>query len=143
MGNLKKYALIVDDDQSIRHAMIRELRSEFDSAVASSYAEALELLTQRQNLSVIIADCDLGSGPNGVELLKRAQILRPELPRILVSAFVEESTVADLIATEVIQAFLDKPWPTGALVNAARASTTGESDSIEEPHLRRRAAGAA
>ena len=102
--------------------MTRELGQECNVVAAATYSQALDLLTQRQDICGVISDVSLGtSGLNGIELMRQVQKKRPELARMLLSGFFDKAVAADLVADGVIHLFFDKPWPRGAVLNAAKA----------------------
>ena len=67
--------LLVDDDESVRETTAALLADDFDVVTAPDGPRALDLLAQ-QGFDVICADYGM-PGMTGVELLRRAQAVRP------------------------------------------------------------------
>ena len=55
--------------------------------------------------------------------MRHVQARRPDLPRVMVSARIDDAMAADLIAADVIHVFLAKPWGRNAVLNATRIWT--------------------
>jgi CheY-like chemotaxis protein len=87
--------LLVDDDPLVLAGtvgMLEELGHD-TIAVASSGADALELLRRSGDYDLLLTD-HMMPGMAGVELAARARALRPDLPIILASGFAELDSVA-------------------------------------------------
>ena len=115
----RRCVLVVDDDDFVRKALARELAG-FEVVEAADYAQALRCLAERPDIGVVVADCDFGSGPNGIELMKQVSKLAPHVSRIMVSASVDESSGRALVAATVIRSFHSKPWEHGAVLAAVK-----------------------
>jgi FixJ family two-component response regulator len=84
---------IVDDDDSIRHALGSLLRAaEFDVLAFASGEELLESLDGKQ-IGCLIADINL-LGMNGVELLEALATAGRAMPSILITARDDATTLA-------------------------------------------------
>ena len=82
-----KTVLVVDDDAVVRAAAVDMLESYgYDVLFSASATEALELLGSKRPIQLILADYKLG-GMNGIELVRQARMLRPDLKAILISGF--------------------------------------------------------
>ena len=79
-GRKRPLLLIVDDEASILSALRRTLRREGWAIVtADSTAEALRVL-EAQPVDAILSDQKM-PGRSGLELLRHAAALRPDLPK--------------------------------------------------------------
>ena len=110
--------LLVDDDQSVLETTAALLSDDFEVVTAPDGMRALELL-QAQGFDVICADYTM-PGMTGVELLKRAQTIRP-VACVLVTGhreFVSE------IGPEMRQgvAVVLKPYEPQILIDTAQRS---------------------
>jgi DNA-binding NtrC family response regulator len=91
--------LIVDDEASNRESLRAVLEgAQWRCLEADSGESALELLRSRMDVNLLITDFKM-TGMDGVELLELARLERPEIGRILVTAFATiESTVSAMKA---------------------------------------------
>ena len=64
--------LIVEDDEAIRKIMEWQLKNFYRIDVAKNGQEAIELFLQN-NYDLILMDISLGSGMNGIEVMKKIQ----------------------------------------------------------------------
>lgn len=78
--------LLVDDDVLCLRALVRVLSNRYAVLAVTSAARALDHV-EDQTVAVVISDYDLGVGPNGVELLQRFRVARPEVRRVLISSY--------------------------------------------------------
>ncbi len=82
-----KTVLVVDDDAVVRAAAVDMLESYgYDVLFSASAAEALEVIGSKRSIQLILADYKLGA-MNGIELVRQARALRPDLKAILISGF--------------------------------------------------------
>ncbi len=107
--------LVVDDDDLVRQ-VVAEILAESDVIVieAASGAEALQCVSERPDLDVVISDVNM-PGIDGLKLMEKAQFLRPNLPVILMSGRPYIGN-CDL--------FLAKPFTRGELIDRIRLSTS-------------------
>lgn len=78
--------LFVDDDlisRLLNCAVLRE--SGFDVIEARSYAEACAEIERRPRLAALVTDIDLGGGPDGFEIARRARLADPQVPVVYMS----------------------------------------------------------
>jgi two-component system NtrC family response regulator len=78
--------LIVDDDESLRRIVEFSLKkSGFKPTVTDSAERALAIL-RKSNFDLLISDMKM-PGLSGIELMKKAHQIRPEMPVIFMTAF--------------------------------------------------------
>jgi CheY-like chemotaxis protein len=78
--------LFVDDDlisRLLNCAVLRE--SGFDVIEASSYAEACAAIERSPRLAALVTDIELGVGPDGFEIARRARLANPEVAVVYMS----------------------------------------------------------
>ncbi len=111
--NLK--ILCVDDDPSVLKALAR-LFAGYDYTVftASSGLEGLKIL-ERENVNIVISDYRM-PGMNGVELIKEVYERRPNIYRIILSAYDDKKIVIPAINKGNIYKFITKPWDNNELI---------------------------
>ena len=99
--------LIVDDDADILMMLQTVLRRDYDVVTANDGGQAL-LMLEQMPVGAILAD-HMMPGMTGVELLNRAQPLRPSAARILITASDRVAVVKDAINQARVHRFLSKP----------------------------------
>ncbi|MFH1723477.1 MAG: sigma-54 dependent transcriptional regulator [Elusimicrobiota bacterium] len=88
--------LIVDDEELIRWSLSEGLGSAGYKALTAESAEKALALIEKEDLDVILTDLRL-EGASGLELLKEARRLRPEIPVILMTAFADMDSAIEAI----------------------------------------------
>ena len=113
-----RLALVAEDNDDVRQVMRQQLvELGFSVVEASSGDEAAELVEQIDSLSLLVSDIVM-PGLSGIELARRARILRPSMQVVLVSGFSVE--YGELAPDTVI---LRKPWDKRDLVAAIGRAT--------------------
>ncbi len=116
--------LLVDDEEGVRRVAARALSKQGWTVMSAESGEvALALLADdaaAAALSVVVSDVVM-PGMDGPALVRAVRHVRPGLPAILASGYVEEAVREDL-ATEDI-GFLPKPYSLKALLDAVAAQT--------------------
>ncbi|MBP2301995.1 cache domain-containing protein [Azospirillum picis] len=111
-------ALVAEDNDDVRQVMRQQLVDlGFSVVEAASGDEAVELVGQIDGLSLLVTDIVMPGLP-GVDLARRARLLRPAMRVVLVSGFAVE--YGDLPPDAVI---LRKPWDKRDLVAAIGHAT--------------------
>ena len=84
--------LIVDDEEDLLEvAVIYLVEMGFRALQAKDGASALEALAQRSDIVLMVTDIVMPGGMNGVELVKKARALRPDLKIVYSSGFPAEA----------------------------------------------------
>ena len=134
--------LIVDDDQAVRMSITLALtRAGMECEAVSNESDALALVRQPE-VELVVLDMNLTlstTGNQGMEMLRKIRILRPELPVILLTAW---GTIP--MAVEAMERgaadYITKPWSNQdltakirkALRHAAEeASRASQHDTLE------------
>jgi CheY-like chemotaxis protein len=101
--------LVVDDEPDIRNAVkgVLEATLGVHVLVASSAAEALDILERAPHVDLIITDFKM-PGMNGLEFLRRALADHPKIPAVLITAF-ERELVDATDAMTLARTVLTKP----------------------------------
>jgi diguanylate cyclase (GGDEF)-like protein len=101
--------LLVDDEEAILSALSRALhRDGYRILRAAGGAAALEMLAGHR-VDLIISD-HMMPGMTGVDLLRRAKQLYPDVLRIMLSAYANLDVVIEANNNGVFHRFLTKPW---------------------------------
>lgn len=123
----KPRILIVDDEKPTRDAMSRILSSRYDCLTAPDAEQALKAIAAAPDLALLITDYKMDPGDNGVELMKKAKALNPNLACILITAFGEIDLAVGAMK-DGADDFLTKPITDidQLEVRVAKAIKTGE-----------------
>jgi len=134
--------LIVDDDFSVSTSLSLLLKQAgYSPQTAANPAEALEKLA-RENFVLVLQDMNFSrqtTGEEGLELLKKIKVQKPQLPVILMTAW---GSIA--LAVKGVQAgaadFITKPWSNEQLLQAVKTAlglAAAQSSSTAEKSLTR------
>ena len=110
--------LIVDDDNAVRMSVSLALkRAGYEPWAVGNEDDALEAVRD-ERVALVILDMNLTlstTGRQGVEMLRKIRILRPEIPVIMITAW---GTIPQAVETMTYGAvdFLTKPWSNNDLV---------------------------
>ncbi len=122
--------LIVDDDLSVRSSLKLLLtRARREVMAVSSPDEALDVV-RRVNISLVLADMNFSnttSGVDGIELLRRLKVLKPEVPVILITAWASIPLAVEGIKA-VAADFIAKPWDNRDLLAKITALLPSQND---------------
>ena len=126
--------LIADDDLLIRRFLEDALTSQgYDVVVATDGAEAARLLDETANLDLVITDYSM-PGQTGIEVIRCAQRIDPNLPCLIVTAFHDLD-----LAMKAMQAgavgFIPKPFKAQHLLTVAARALERRQMSIETTRL--------
>jgi signal transduction histidine kinase len=120
--------LYVDDDRANLLTFCYALEKEFWIFTASSGEEALRRLME-EDVAVLVADQRM-PGMTGVEVCARARELKPNVVRMIVTAYADMKAATDAINCGQVSRYITKPWKEDELKAILR---TG----IEVFHLQR------
>ena len=82
--------LIVDDDFISNFDHCEALKDiGFDAFSVHCAAAAFEAVDRAAELSALVTDIDLGAGPDGFEVARRARVANPNLPVVYISGTAE------------------------------------------------------
>ncbi len=112
--------LVVDDDIVIRQSLSLLLRrAGYEVTVAPGAVEALEVV-RAESPQLILMDMNFSlstTGEDGLELLRKVKIFRPQVPVILMTAWGSISLAVDGIKAGAFD-FITKPWNNVALLQS-------------------------
>jgi signal transduction histidine kinase len=101
--------LVVDDEPEVLQSVSHLLRMKYRVLTRPNGSEALEVLRTGEDVQVIMSDQRM-PGMTGVELLRKANEVRPETTRLLFTAHADIHTVIDAINQGHIFRYVAKPW---------------------------------
>lgn len=100
--------LVVDDERQIGVALVDQLRKRFEVLVATSGAEALELLRARK-VAVVVSDQRMPR-MTGSEFLSTVYSESPDVVRVLLTGYSDLEAVVQAVNQAKIFFYLTKPW---------------------------------
>jgi len=115
--------LYVEDEALIQHMLVADLEEAgFHVIMSSNGSDALSLLEARSDeLNGLITDINLGSGPDGWEVARKARELRSGLPVVYVSAASEHEWTSQGVPASVM---ISKPFVPAQVVVAISSLLT-------------------
>ncbi|MHB8584580.1 MAG: response regulator [Thermoplasmatota archaeon] len=111
--------LVMDTNRDVAQTLARtvERLPGVEAVVSHSIGEALEMVEEAQFDAALV---DLGLDARGVDLLLAIRMASPETIRILLSAWPDESVAVGGAVFTGAQAWFQKPWNTGSLLDTLR-----------------------
>jgi len=100
--------LMVDDQPEVCHLLSLLAGEQYQCIEACSSDAAMQILCDI-DVDVIVSDLRM-PGMNGIELLRRAQSVRPNAARILISGYSESDDIIESINQGHILYFIRKPF---------------------------------
>lgn len=129
LGHPQEEILIVDDDKLIIKSLEETLkRDDYRIFKAFNGQEAIAMLHKHPVALIICDQCMPGMG--GIEVLKKAQEIRPDAIRILLTGSSDLETILQAINVSHVSNFIVKPWEEVLLRKIV-------SDSIEKYRLKK------
>lgn len=105
--------LIVDDDKAVRLTLGVLLRRTGDDTMGvASPEEAVAALREHQDIKLAVVDMNFSratTGEEGLELLRRIKVLRPDIPVILITAWGNIPLAVEGMRLGAFD-FITKPW---------------------------------
>lgn len=101
--------LYVDDEEFNLVLFVRLYKNLFDITTATSADEGIEKLKDEDGITIVISDLTMPE-KNGVDFIKEATLLNPELKFYILSGYSTTQEIDDLIEDGVISALLEKPF---------------------------------
>lgn len=132
---MNQQVIFIDDEKSIRDALGQTLELEdYDVTLFASAKPALEMLDS-QYPGVIISDINM-PGINGIDFLKQALAIDPELSIILLTGHGDISMAVDAMRLGAYD-FLEKPFSTENLLDVIKRAADKRELVLENRDLRR------
>ncbi len=132
---MNQQVIFIDDEKSIRNALGQTLELEdYNVSLFSSAKPALEML-DNQYPGVIISDINM-PGISGIDFLKQALSIDPELSIILLTGHGDISMAVDAMRLGAYD-FLEKPFSTDNLLDVVKRAADKRELVLENRDLRR------
>ncbi len=108
-SSTKAKVLVVDDEHLVRWSLCRHLEKQgFSACEAERGQDALRLLESEGPFQAVITDLMMPE-MDGVEFIRRAKGLHPELTFLVITALDSASAMGDAVAAGALRAF-PKPF---------------------------------
>ncbi len=109
--NYRKYALLyVDDEKKSLEYFKKAFKEEFRIFTASNAQEGYRVFEENKDeIGILIADQRM-PGEKGVELLQRVRQSKPQVLRILVTAYTDLDAAINAVNSGSIYKYVTKPW---------------------------------
>ncbi|MFO1487412.1 MAG: hybrid sensor histidine kinase/response regulator [Verrucomicrobiota bacterium] len=107
----KRFAVLyVDDEEKSLKYFARAFGEHFQILTATNAADGFKLIQEKgDHIGLLITDQRM-PGEKGIWLLEQSRRLRPEIIRILATAFSDMDTAIDAVNTGAIYKYVTKPW---------------------------------
>jgi signal transduction histidine kinase len=112
--------LYVDDEPQNLMTLRYVLGDEFTLLTANNGAEAVQIM-ERENVAILMCDQRM-PGMTGVEVCRRVREMRPDVVRIIVTAYADLQAAVDAINEGQVARYVTKPWRNQELIELLRAS---------------------
>ena len=123
--------LLIDDEEAVLEIMTMALADEgYDLRTAGSAEEALAILKESPDVSLIISD-QLMPGMTGVQFFTQARHICPDALRVLLTGYTDTDAIIDAINSGGIHRYLTKPWRREELLHTIR-EMLGKADLVME-----------
>jgi len=126
--------LVVDDEPNNLQLVKRTLRKYYEVMTANNADEAISLLEQTDDISMIISDHKM-PGKSGVELLHHCFVHYPQIIRVLITAYSEVPILVEAINAGKIHRYIKKPWLPEELLLTVNKAFEANSLTIENNKL--------
>lgn len=117
---MSKYKILIVDDEPDNLALLyRTLRRDYEVVKASSPIDAIRILEETNDFSLILSDHKMPE-MDGVEFLKRTNHLCQNAIRVLVTAYSDAKILIDAINKAKIYRYIKKPYSPDELLHVVQ-----------------------
>jgi len=124
---VRGHILVVDDERSMRELLTIVLKREGHQVVVAEHPDAALATLEREPIDVLISDIRM-PGMSGVDLLRAAKRLDPDLVGIMITAFASTDTAVEALRLGAYD-YITKPFDVEELKAKVR-------NALERRHLR-------
>ena len=119
--NYKRFAILyVDDEEMSLKYFVRAFGEQFRIFTATNAQDGLKLLQEhKEDIGLLMTDQRM-PGEKGVWLLERARQLKPQIIRILATAYADMEAAIAAVNTGAIYKYVTKPWVPPDLENTLK-----------------------
>src|SRR6516164_9612238 len=136
--NYKKFAVLyVDDEEKSLKYFTRAFSDQFRIFTAANAQEGLKVLEEHKDEIGLLMTDQRMPGEKGVWLLERARQLRPQIIRILATAYADMEAAIAAVNTGAIYKYVTKPWDPPDLENTLKRGLEFYMVQLERDQLLR------
>lgn len=106
---MKKKVLYVDDEYPNRITFQITYRNDVDVILADSADQALTILNDQDDITIVISDLRM-PGKSGLDLVKEAKVLHPDIRFCLLTGFEETPEIKEALDANILQKYFRKPF---------------------------------
>jgi two-component system probable response regulator PhcQ len=134
----KKFAILyVDDEEKSLKYFQRALGNNFRIFIATNAKDGFRIFEEHQDeIGILLTDQRM-PGEKGVQLLEKVRTIRPNVIRILVTAYSDFDAAIDAVNTGAIYKYISKPWDVADLEITLRRAMEFFLVHNEREHLMR------
>jgi excisionase family DNA binding protein len=114
----RRRLLLVDDDEGTRILLSKMLEAQYDVETAMDGDSALDALRRAGTVYDLMISDLIMPGMDGLELIREAKNLKPDLPIIIITGFSSEKSAIDAVNLRVA-GYLTKPLRAADVLQAA------------------------
>jgi two-component system probable response regulator PhcQ len=119
--NYQKFAILyVDDEEKSLKYFVRAFGEHFRIFTATNAQDGLKVLEEHKDEIGLLMTDQRMPGEKGVWLLERARQLRPQMIRILATAYADMEAAIAAVNTGAIYKYVTKPWDPPELENTLK-----------------------
>jgi signal transduction histidine kinase len=122
LRTVKPTILVVDDEPDMLMSVRDLLRKDYHLITTASAVEALKILQHDSSIRVILTDQRMPE-MSGVALLREAKWIRPEVTRLLFTAYSDIAAVIAAINEGNVFRYIDKPWNPDEMLSVVKQAT--------------------
>lgn len=101
--------LYVDDEPMNLKLFNYMFKSKFNVITADSGISGLDILEKNHELQIVLSDMKM-PGMDGIDFIKMAKKVRPDITYFILTAFGETSIIKDAVKDDLISSYLSKPF---------------------------------
>jgi len=106
----KYFILYVDDEEKSLKYFKETFGDRFSILTASNAFEGYQILRENASQTAILMTDQRMPGEKGIQLLEKTRLLKPQILRIMVTAYSDLETAIDSVNTGAIYKYITKPW---------------------------------
>ena len=130
--------LIIEDEDAIRRVLIKIIKNENSSYEVDEASDGEEGLDLLQNSDYDLVLCDIKMPKmDGVEVLEKTQLIKPEIPFIMISGHGELETAVQTMRLGAFD-YISKPPDLNRLLNAIRNALDRKQLVVENKRLKKK-----
>ena len=130
--------LIVEDEEAIRRVLVKILKendSNYEIAEASDGVKAIELI-KNQDFDLILCDIKMPK-MDGIEVLEKAKVIKPELPIVMISGHGDLETAVETMRKGAFD-YISKPPDLNRLLQTVKIALDHNKLATENKSLKKK-----